>query len=181
MVRTAGLFASSDFDRRLLVWMKLPDKSGAKPDVVYPGGSPGRLCLSRGRYSRKRCGTEAHSLGSSPGPAFLRWNPPLRVSVGRASDQHFFHCKSASGTAETRRSRAIQSAESLPPRRQKVLRGRSQLPPCACMELSGRCPGGKTGGYVPRSAGRSVAEGVDRERPSLHAGGNGFRRRKTLG
>jgi hypothetical protein len=30
-----SLFASSDFDRKMFVWRKLPDESGAKPDLVY--------------------------------------------------------------------------------------------------------------------------------------------------
>jgi hypothetical protein len=37
IVATDGtsLFASSDFDRKLFVWKRLPDESGAKPDLVY--------------------------------------------------------------------------------------------------------------------------------------------------
>jgi len=37
VVATDGksLFVSSDFNRRLLVWRQFPDRSGAKPDVVY--------------------------------------------------------------------------------------------------------------------------------------------------
>lgn len=37
VVATDGrsLFASSDFDRKLFVWTRLPDESGAKPDFVY--------------------------------------------------------------------------------------------------------------------------------------------------
>jgi hypothetical protein len=30
-----SLFASSDFDRKLSVWKRLPDQSGARPDIVY--------------------------------------------------------------------------------------------------------------------------------------------------
>jgi len=30
-----SLFVSSDFDRKLYVWRKLPDDSGARPDIVY--------------------------------------------------------------------------------------------------------------------------------------------------
>jgi hypothetical protein len=37
VVATDGqsLFVSSDFDRKLYVWRRLPDQSGAKPDVIY--------------------------------------------------------------------------------------------------------------------------------------------------
>jgi len=31
----ASLFVSSDFDRKLYVWKRLPDESGARPDIVY--------------------------------------------------------------------------------------------------------------------------------------------------
>lgn len=30
-----SLFATSDFDRKMFVWRKLPDESGARPDLVY--------------------------------------------------------------------------------------------------------------------------------------------------
>jgi hypothetical protein len=30
-----SLFVSSDFDRKLYVWRRLPDESGARPDLVY--------------------------------------------------------------------------------------------------------------------------------------------------
>jgi hypothetical protein len=32
-----SLFVTSDFDNKLYIWKKLPDKSGAKPDIVYQG------------------------------------------------------------------------------------------------------------------------------------------------
>jgi hypothetical protein len=35
-----SLFVSSDFDRKLYIWKKLPDESGAHPDIVYSLPAP---------------------------------------------------------------------------------------------------------------------------------------------
>lgn len=45
----SNLFVSSDFHRRLLVWRRLPDQSGAWPDVVYEGVAGFANCIFSNR------------------------------------------------------------------------------------------------------------------------------------
>jgi hypothetical protein len=61
-----NLFVSSDFHRRLAVWRRLPDQSGAWPDVVYDGIPGFATCVFSNRL-----------VVVGPGSVFLWDNLPL--------------------------------------------------------------------------------------------------------